>query len=252
MHDWNRDKYRHDNRYNVPNRFDKWISKYQIDSEELQYLEQDNPSVLYTRDLDLSVAQAPSDPLVINVPGRCVQVYGYSLGSKFLPVPNTGTEVAEPGVYVSARINWNTLEAAFPLKQNRGYFGNFTKLYLSWPAQANMGAKLVVYRYEAPPVVNGEADNRFNLVEASNVTTHTAGAVTNAAAVLLAADLSRKVSTIQNLSASPIYIGGSNVSTANGIQVVANGGIGYWRNTSALYAVAAVAGPLDVRLVTEY
>lgn len=228
----------------------KWITGYEMEGAELSTLNSQNPDVVFSQIILLSAAQATS--LEINVPGRAVTLYGFPTNGQYNPVTNVGTEPKDPGVFVECRVNFDRPENAFPLKHNRGFRGTFQKLYLRWPAQANLSAKIVIFKFDACPMPNSENDDRFSGLEASNITTHAQGSVGNTAAVLLAADLSRKVSTIQNNSANDIYVGDSGVTTTTGIKIAANGGIAYWRNTAALYAIAGVVGPSAINLATEY
>lgn len=239
-------------RQDIPSAGMKYVDRYQMPSEDLQNLQQQNPDVLYVQTLDLSVARPLTDPLEINTPGRAITLLGYSLSGVYAPQTNVGTEPSEPGVFVSCRINFNREENAYPLKHNRGFRGNFTKLFLTWPAQANMGAKIIIFRYDATPWVNNEADNRFSgRVEASNITTQSAATVTSTAAALLPADLSRKVSTIFVNGAQTIFVGDANVTAATGIPVPQNAYF-YWRNTAPLYAIVSSTSNTDVRRATEY
>jgi hypothetical protein len=115
-----------------------------------------------------------------------------------------------------------------------------------------MGAKIIIFRYDATPWVNNEADNRFSgRVEASNITTQSAATVTSTAAALLPADLSRKVSTIFVNGAQTIFVGDANVTAATGIPVPQNAYF-YWRNTAPLYAIVSSTSNTDVRRATEY
>lgn len=229
-----------------------WISEYELSAPDLQNLQQQNPDVLQSITLDLSVAQAYGDPLILNAPGRAFTLLGYSLSSAYNPTTNTGVEQSEPGVFVNVRINADRLENQYPLKHNRGFRGNFGKLFLSWPAQANMGARLIILRSEREPWLNQESDNRFGLVEASNIAPQaTAATVTNAAAILLPADLSRKVSTVRPRGATSIFVGASNLTAATGVEVKQDE-ILIWRNTAALYAITAAGSNTDVRITTEY
>lgn len=229
----------------------KWISRYDIPSAELQNMQQTQPAPMFVQVLDLTTAKTPGDPLIVNVPGRAFTLLGYTLSSAYNETANTGVEQVEPAVFVNARVNLNRQEYAYPLKHNRGFRGEFVQLFLSWPAQPDFGAKLVIYKHDLKQWENQESDNRFNSVEASQIDT-LAVATTGAAAVLLPLDLRRKISTIQNNHATEaIYVGDSTVTTATGIKVAAAGGILYYRNTAELWAVSTGANN-DVRLVTEY
>lgn len=75
------------------------------------------------------------------------------------------------------------------------------------------------------------------------------GAVTvGTSAVVIAAADDRESILIQNLGAADIYIGGSAVTTANGIKVVASGGTLTLDSCAAIYGISGSAGN-DVRFL---
>lgn len=146
-------------RFSIPSRFLKYVSRFLFSSDEIQDLEQNNYPVTYTEILDLSVAQSFSNPKVINVPGRAVVIYGVTSATVYDPVANTGAETVDTTVMVFCRFtreSQDTRSNAAVLKHNRGVRGDFTKLYLSWPAQANLSARLKIIKFDETPWYNGE------------------------------------------------------------------------------------------------
>lgn len=244
-------------RFQVPSSGLKWSDYYDIPSEQLQRLVQSPPRVLYRQALDLSTAQAPGTPLEINVPGRAVAIYPYTLASKYNLNSNTGTQNFEPSAFVWCRINQNLDTLAFPLKAGRGFRGEFSKLFLSWPAQEDIGCDIVVYSHEQKHWEMHEADNRFQaVVEASQSELLGPFSIDDTAGgtLLLSADVRRKVTTIQNNHATEdLAIGPSGLTFATGILVKADGGICYWRNTGPLYAISDTGVTnTDIAAITEY
>lgn len=233
----------------------KWISEYDIEGAELQNLTQQNPEVLYSLRLDLSIARnVNSDPLEINVPGRGVTIFGYSSSSAFTASTNTGIEVSEPAVFVVARVNVNLPSNSFHMKHNRGFRGTFNKLYLGWPAQANMEARLVIFKADLEPYNTNEYDNRFNSVEASNVdSANAAVTVSSTASAIVAESLSRKCATITNPGTETItiFLGDSGVTAAAGTPL-APGERCFWRNTAALYGITSSTSNTNIRVLEEF
>jgi len=242
--------YYRNQRHLTPSPSEKWISEYDIDGREIQFLQQGNPDVIFTKDLDLSVAQTVGDPLIIPIVGRGVVIMGYSLASKYNPTANTGTEVAEPSAFVSCRVNGNDPSKAYPLKHNRGFRGSFNQLFLSWPAQTNVGAKLIIFKADLMPYHNSESDNRFNSVEASNVSTPSAVTINTTASAIVAASVARKCATIQNLGSVDLYVGDSTISATKGTKLIP-GAILFWKNTAALYGITG-SSSVSVGINEEY
>lgn len=238
--------------FEIPSAGGKLDDRYVIPSEQIQRLIQNPPRVLYRQALDLSTAQSSADPLEINVPGRAVAIFPYTLSSKYDPVTNTGIQTFEPGAFVWCMVNQKLQTLAFPLKAGRGFRGEFAKLFLAWPAQADFGCDLIVYEHEPKHWEAHEFDSRFSSVEASQVDTLAVATTNSTASIILPADVRRKISTVQNLHATePLFVGDSSVTVATGIQVNAAGGICYWRNTAALYGISTNSNNA-IRLVTEY
>lgn len=141
----------------------KWNSRYTFEGGELQNLKQQNIAPLISIILDLTVAQVYTAPFNWSQPGRAVAIYGIDTTSastsKYDPVTNAGTEKVASDVFVFCRFNEpsNDDKQGTALKHNRGFRGDFSGLFLSWPAQTNRAARLVVYNFDEMPWQNGEA-----------------------------------------------------------------------------------------------
>lgn len=232
----------------------KRIGEYDIEGADLQSLQQQNPDILYNLILDLSVARAITDPLVVQCPGRAAVIYGYSSATQYDgTAAATGVEVSEPATFIVCRVNSNRAENSFHMKHNRGFHGTFNSLWLSWPAQANIKARLVVFKGDAYPWMSAEADNRFNSVEASNSSDQTVVSVGNTATVVCAAKISRKCCTIFNNAATTIYLLGNDSAgtAANGIPLLQYSAA-FWRNTGPMYAITAAGTNADIRVLEEW
>ena len=130
-------------------------------------------------------------------------------------------------------------------------FGNgVADAYLFWPAQAGKTITLVFYFYgdfKSGRVASFNAGG-FSINQGSSAATQAKGAlsITSTPSVLLAADLTRKNSIIQNHDVESIFIGDANVTDGSGAypgREIQPGGVYEWANTAALYAVASV-GPV--------
>lgn len=230
----------------------KFITEYDIEGEELQTLQGQNPDVIYTQVLDLTTAQPVTNPIEVAVSGRAAVIYGYASGSAYNQVANTGVEVTEPSAFCIARINFNREQNSMHFKHNRGFRGSFNKLFLSWPAQANVKALLVVFKADAQPWISGESDNRMNSVEASTGSASSVVTVNNTTSLIAPASIARKCCTVYNNAATTIYLVGSDSAgtAANGIPLVQNSAA-FWRNTGALYGITAAGSNTNIRVLEE-
>lgn len=249
------DSFYRNQRQVTPSADRKYITEYDIEGAEIQTLNQQNPDVIYTQILDLTVAQPVTDPVKVPVSGRAAVIYGYASGSEFDPVANTGVEVSEPAAFVNARINFNRAQNQMHFKHNRGFRGSFNEMYLSWPAQAGIKALLVIFKADAQPWITGESDNRFNSVEASTSAPLLVVSVGNTPSLVVPAKIGRKCATIYNNAATTIYLLGA---TSTGALAVATNGVpllqnaaAFWRNTGACYAITAAGTNADIRVLEE-
>lgn len=240
-----------DRRFYPADRFQKYKTGYDLDTDAIQALVAQNPDVIYQQRLDLSVANSVSSPTVINVPGTAFAFYGFPQASAYSITTNTGTEPHEPSAFVHCRINNNRAENGFNVKSGKGFKGDFNALYLTWPAQGSIYGQIVIYKYDLHPF-EFQADNRFSSVEASQVITNAGSpfTVTSTAAQLIPQLLNRKCSTIQNLGSVNIFVGDSTVSSTNGFQIAPQGVLHY-RNTGALFAVTASTSNTAITVTDE-
>ena len=128
-------------RFNMPDNFRPWSSRYDYPSEVIQDLDQRKPTVFTKRIIDLSVAQSAGNPLILAVPGRAFQLLGFVTASAIK---------ASVDILVNVRINEISAEV-FTGKHGRGFRGDFTKLILDWPAQANNSAELFTFWFDDVP-----------------------------------------------------------------------------------------------------
>lgn len=125
----------------TPSGFLKWIDRYDYEAAELQDLIQTAPAPIQVQTLDCTVAQTIQ--LEFKYPARAFVIYFYD--------STTTTKTVKPNGYVKVRINENRAENEFPAKHNRGYRGDYYRLYLTWPAQANTKADLVMHMFDDDP-----------------------------------------------------------------------------------------------------
>ena len=230
----------------------KKLTEYDIEGSEIQTLISQNPDVIYTEVLDLTVAQPVTNPKIVTVTGRAAVIYGYASGSQYDQGANTGVEVVEPAAFVNARINFDRQQNTMHFKHNRGFRGTFNVLYLSWPAQAACKALLVVFKADAQPWISGESDHRASSVEGSTGRASTVVSVGNTPTLVAPASIARKCATIYNNASTTIYLLGSDSAgvAANGIPLLQNNAA-FWRNTGALYAITAAGTNTDIRVLEE-
>lgn len=96
-----------------------------------------------------TVSLATAGSLVVNTPGFHVVIYGHD-GSANKAVNTTA--------YMECTWGDSKREfQGFPLKHARGLSGPFQSLYMSWPAQANVYADIVVHTGMYNPWIDGES-----------------------------------------------------------------------------------------------
>lgn len=128
-------------RHITPSGFKKWIDRYNYDGQEIQDLIQTAPVPLQVQTLDCTAAQSVS--LLMNYPARAFVIYFYDSASPIKTI--------KPNGFVKVRINDDRIENEFPAKHNRGFRGDYYRLFLSWPAQANTKADLVMHMFDDDP-----------------------------------------------------------------------------------------------------
>lgn len=149
---------------------------------------------------------------------------------------------------ISVRLSEDQGGDYIPLSVNSTVVAKTKRFTLSWAAQANAIAYIVVSRgavqISSPPT--------RQIVSSSSGTSLSAAAVTvGTSAVLLAAAASGRQSVaIQNLGSVDVFIGGAGVTTGAGIKIAAGTGFTVDKTTAAIYGIAGSAGQ-DVRVLTE-
>lgn len=133
----NYDLYGPDPRFQQDQMGPQYVSEYDLSSQEIGDNSKRNIGEIWTQTFDLSVAQVA--PIELLIPGRSFVPYGFTTATLL----TTRTRVSDILVFVGIG---SISEKPFPAKHNRGYVGSFTKLYLTWPAQANNSFDFVIHR----------------------------------------------------------------------------------------------------------
>jgi len=222
----------------------KYISRYPIEGAELQDLIQRQPDVAYTQVLDLGTAQTPQSPLEVPVPGRVAVIHGFLTANAYNPATNTGQEPAEISAFVQCRMNIDRAENAVFMRHNRGYRGTFNKLFLSWPAQAGVSARLTVLKYDSTPWMEDSDLGSTGRTDGSSLATSATFVAGVASSQILTSLARRKVATLSNYGPGIVYFGDVNVTLpAGGFggAICAVGSVAYHRNTTGLYVISTLA-----------
>ena len=136
--------YRQGDKFQTPDPTKSVITPYDFPSELGQVLQQSNISPFYVERINLTAAGEK----LINSAGFHIVQFGNDGGDTHTPVTsslvNVQFENKDPG------------SQAFPLKNNRGFSGPFTRVYLSWPAQPGVWADVVIYKGINYPWIGGE------------------------------------------------------------------------------------------------
>lgn len=140
-----------DSRFDIPERLREFKSRYDFTSQELQDLAQRKVKCFRKLVLDLSVAQNVTDPSLITGAGRAFVIFGYTAASE------ATTKTVAPSVLVNVGVNENNAENQWTAKHNRGFRGDFERLFLSWPAQSGNKAELYIFTFDEQPWQCGEA-----------------------------------------------------------------------------------------------
>jgi hypothetical protein len=235
----------------TPNSFYKWIDRYNFEGQEIQDLTQSNPMPIYVQTIDLSVAQTVASPLLVNIPGRGFNIYGFTTG--------TATKSQQTNVFVNVRLIDDKIENQFPAKHNRGYRGDFTKLYLNWPAQGASSIDLIIFKFDDDPwqmdslnaaqvpvnlatqvtgvlpVANGGTNSSTALAN-NRVMISSAGKIIENAALAVSSPVRSDVNGLPTTGSTslttevtgvlPVANGGTNsgAALANGLMMVSSGG----------------------------
>jgi len=167
---------------------------------------------------------------------------------------------------LSVNLN-NVSHDEIDLKVIRSVWSPFRRLFFTNPAQPGKSAVLMFgghASFEAERGVIGEViitDEAGNKVKVDPTTggliietlgsgfSHGNISVGTTPTLIKAANTARKSLLIQNLGTGAIYIGGSTVSTANGIKLDAGENITIDRTTAAVYGISTATQ--DVRFLEE-
>jgi hypothetical protein len=129
-------------------------------------------------------------------------------------------------------------------------FDYLTEGWLYWDAQAGETMQILFgidVEFRQGSLIS-ESTGGVVISEGTDVETAASATVATTAGVLLAADLTRKMSTIQNKSGASIWLGDSTVTALTGFELPANA-VYEFKNTDALYAIASGASAVDIRIM---
>lgn len=149
-------KYWDDSRFNVPERLREFASRYDMPSQNIQDLNQRRVIPFTKYIIDLSAAKTAADPFVIQTPGRGFVCYG------FIASTLDTYKTVSSNIIVNVRVGQNLPECEWSAKHNRGFRGDFDKLYLYWPQQvgtmdAAVSAEFYVFKFDGQPYMGGES-----------------------------------------------------------------------------------------------
>ena len=157
MSDQNEDYYPA-RRFKVPTTKRQYESPYDISSAELQDLIARKQSPIQKTTLNLTNARL--QPLEIPYAGQAVVIFG-SDGSVIRTVNTTALVWMQFNQFDSNILDGGAVtpnaQGGFPMKHARGFRGPFSRLFLTWPAQAGVWIDLIVYSSKELPWVDGES-----------------------------------------------------------------------------------------------
>ena len=149
-------------KFQKPSRFVDYKTKYDMDSAELFELQKISLIPCYTIVLDLTTAQSPINPLVVNVQGQAFRIKGFTKATQYNYQSNSGIETVVNSVFVGCHIGFKedgqpwSQENSIYLKHGSGYRGLFKSLAFFWPQQTADAARVEIYRYDGTPWMNGD------------------------------------------------------------------------------------------------
>ena len=155
----------------------------------------------------------------------------------------------DPSAKVTVRAERGADQA--PLRLGQAMLAVATRRFIiEWEAQS--GVTAVFGFSNDPQALDWDADPPARLVtgDKGSAVENAAVTVGTTAELLDAADGNRRALTIQNLGAADIYVGDSDVTTANGVKVASGGTYVLTENTAAVYGRSGTAGQ-DVRVLAE-
>ncbi len=139
-------------RFQEANNFQKYISPYQMDSDELENLDQQHIQPLFTQTIVLTTARPPTNPLEIICPARGFVLKGMTGSTEYSFAANTGIETVNTTVLVGFWVNkMMGPSAALLLKHGQGFRGDFLKVFAFWPAQDGLTARLTFFGFDEKP-----------------------------------------------------------------------------------------------------
>lgn len=183
--------------------------------------------------LDLTTAVLETAPKIFNFPFKCLYV-----------VATTDSSVA-----VSFKPNaQESYQSALPLGQNDAleFPDPLSSGVFYWAAQPGKTITLVfmVNGIIRPGKLISVTSGGLTVSEGTSYSTSVVTLVAGTAGIVAVANSSRAVSTIQNNTGSPIWVGPSTVTVSGptlGIEV-GPGASFQWKNTAVLYAISAGGG----------
>lgn len=195
------------------------------------------PFNFQTVTLDLTTAVLETAPKIFNFPFKCLYV-----------VATTDSSVA-----ISFKPNTqDSYQSALPLGQNDSleFPDPLSSGVFYWAAQAGKTITLVfmVNGVIRPGKLVSVTSGGLVVSEGTSFTTSVVTLVALTAGIVAAANSSRTVSTIQNNTGSPIWLGPSTVTNGAGTLgiEVAPGASFQWKNTAVLYAYSVGGGGVTV------
>lgn len=127
-------------------RDDQAYNFYDIPPDVLNQVIKDKREPFFVQTINLSTASA--SPLEISVPGTAIVIRGHD---------NSATKAVNTTPLINCQFERASSDQAYPLKHNFGFCGVFSKVYLSWPAQTNVYADVIIYKGLFRPWIDGSA-----------------------------------------------------------------------------------------------
>lgn len=138
----------------IPGRFDDTKTRYHIDSQLVQAIVQKREPPFFFQDIDLSTARDKTNYLEINQPGRGFVIFGYTTATG---PTGTGLYTVSPSAICDIRLDSNEDTRSWIAKHNRGYRGDFSRLIIQNPAQADISCRIYIFKFDESPFMSGEA-----------------------------------------------------------------------------------------------
>lgn len=186
--------------------------------------------------LDLTTAMREDAPFKIGFPFRSVFV-------------RSATDVlTEVSLKVNSR---DAMQSALPLKLNDSLVFPFqiAEGYLHWSAQSGKTMDLyflVTGEFRAGSQVSVTGGG-VSIIDGSSATTTVTTLSPTTAAAIAAANLSRKVASIQNNTGADLFVGPTSSVSSSGANLgykVPAGATFQWRNTAVLYGYSVLGGDI--------